>query len=418
MCGPAAPVADSRHHSGDRMKLRVQQHPSILDIDASEWNVIAGDSPFLRHEFLGALERSGCVGPGTSWEPTHLTVINEAGNLAGAMPLYIKHDSRGEFVFDWSWANAYNHAGLSYYPKLVSAVPFTPVTGQRLLIKERENFSSIAEELLAATKKVAEEADASSLHVLFPTETDRSFLSKQDLLQRKDCQFHWHNDGYDNFDEFLARFVSAKRKKARRERRRVTEAGVQFEHLLGNEPSEGDWDTVFDFYSRTFLRRGRTPYLNREFFREICESMPENLLIILARFKREPIATAICFRSQDTLYGRYWGSLADFHSLHFETCYYQGIEYCINQGLSRFEPGTQGEHKLARGFTPTATWSNHWIPDPEFNHAVAEFLDRERTYVDTYMDELTNHAPYKKDQTIPSPERVTTRHHNRVTARQ
>ena len=198
----------------------------------------------------------------------------------------------------------------------------------------------------------------------------------------------------------------------------MTEAGVQFEHLLGNELSENDWDTVFEFYSRTFLRRGRAPYLNREFFREICESMPENLVVILARFKREPIATAICFRSQDTLYGRYWGSLADFHSLHFETCYYQGIEYCINQGLSRFEPGTQGEHKLARGFTPMATWSNHWIPDPEFGRAVAEFLDRERTYVDTYMDELRNHAPYRKNQTIPPPGRVTTPDHNRVTARQ
>jgi predicted N-acyltransferase len=177
MCGPAVPVADSRHDKGDSMKLRVQQHPSILDIDASAWNVIAGDSPFLRHEFLGALERSGCVGAGTTWEPTHLTVTDEAGDLAGAMPLYIKYDSRGEFVFDWSWANAYDQAGLSYYPKLVSAVPFTPATGQRLLIREHRHFSSIAEELLAAARKVAEKVDASSLHVLFPTETERSFLS-------------------------------------------------------------------------------------------------------------------------------------------------------------------------------------------------------------------------------------------------
>ena len=396
------------------MKLRVQQHPSILDIEASTWNAIAGDSPFLRHEFLGALERSGCVGMDTTWEPAHLTVTDEAGNLAGALPLYIKYDSRGEFVFDWSWANAYDRAGLSYYPKLVSAVPFTPATGQRLLMREDEDFSSIAAELLAAARELAEEIEASSLHVLFPTETERSFLSKQGLLQRKNCQFHWHNDGYESFDEFLGRFVSAKRKKARRERRRVAEAGVRFEHLSGDEPSEEDWDTVFEYYSRTFLRRGRAPYLNREFFREISQTMPENLVVILARFHGEPIATAICFRNRDALYGRYWGSLADFHSLHFEACYYQGIEYCINEGISRFEPGTQGEHKLARGFTPMATWSNHWIPDPEFGQAVAEFLNRERMHVDAYMDELANHAPYRRDETIPLPGCATSRHRNRA----
>lgn len=383
------------------MTFRVQQHSSILDIDAAAWNLLAADSPFLRHEFLGALERSGCVGDDTTWEPAHLTITDEAGNLAGALPLYIKYDSRGEFVFDWSWANAYDQAGLSYYPKLVSAVPFTPATGQRLLARQGSEFPLIATELLAAARNLGTEIDASSLHVLFPTDTERSFLSKEGLLQRKNCQFHWHNDGYESFEEFLARFVSAKRKKARRERRRVAEAGVRFEHLSGNEPSEEDWDTVFEYYTRTFLRRGREPYLNREFFREIAETMPENLVVILARFNGEPIATAICFRNRDTLYGRYWGSLADFHSLHFEACYYQGIEYCIDQRLSRFEPGTQGEHKLSRGFTPMATWSNHWIPDPEFGQAVAQFLDRERLHVDAYMEELTSHAPFRKDQTIP-----------------
>jgi len=385
------------------MKLRVQQHSSILDVDAAAWNTLAGDSPFLRHEFLSALERTGCVGEDTTWESAHLTVADEAGDLTGALPLYIKYDSLGEFVFDWSWANAYDQAGLSYYPKLVSTVPFTPATGQRLLIGERSEFSVVAAELLAAARNLNAEIDASSLHVLFPTDTERSFLSKEGLLQRKNYQFHWHNDGYEDFDQFLARFASAKRKKVRRERRRVTEAGVQFEYLSGDEPSEEEWDIVFEYYARTFLRRGREPYLNRAFFREITQTMPENLVIILARFNGEPIATAICFRSQDTLYGRYWGSLADFHSLHFEACYYQGIEYCIDQNLSRFEPGTQGEHKLSRGFTPTATWSNHWIPDPQFGQAVAQFLERERIHVDSYMEELTNHAPYRRDQTMPLP---------------
>ncbi|MED5535173.1 MAG: GNAT family N-acetyltransferase [Pseudomonadota bacterium] len=383
------------------MSFQVKQYSSILDIDATAWNTLAADSPFLRHEFLGALERTGCVGEDTTWKPAHLTVTGADGNLAGALPLYIKYDSQGEFVFDWSWANAYDQGGLSYYPKLVSAVPFTPATGQRLLIKESGEFAIIAAELLSAARNLSTKLNASSLHVLFPNDTDRRFLSNKGLLQRKSCQFHWHNDNYKNFEEFLARFVSAKRKKARRERRRIIEAGVRFEHLSGNQPNEEDWDTLFKYYARTFLRRGRSPYLNREFFREIARTMPENIVLILARFNDKLIATAICFRSEDTLYGRYWGSLADFHSLHFEACYYQGIEYCINQGLSRFEPGTQGEHKLSRGFTPTATWSNHWILDPEFRQAVAQFLDREKMHVDTYMNELTDHVPYRKNQVMP-----------------
>lgn len=380
------------------MNLRVQQNASILDIDPSAWNALAADSPFLRHEFLGALERTGCVGEETTWKPAHLTATDDKGNLLGALPLYIKYDSRGEFVFDWSWANAYDQAGLSYYPKLVSAVPFTPATGQRLLVKENAEFATIAGSLLSSARNLGEEIGASSLHVLFPTDAERGFLENEGLLERKDCQFHWHNADYEDFDEFLDRFSSAKRKKARRERRRIAEANVQFEHLSGDEPSRDDWDTVFEYYARTFLRRGRSPYLNRAFFDEIARTMPENLVIILARFQGQPIATAICFRSRDTLYGRYWGSLTDFHSLHFEACYYQGIEYCIRQGLSRFEPGTQGEHKLSRGFTPTATWSNHWIPDPEFGRAISQFLDRERLHVDAYIAELKNHEPYRKDR--------------------
>ena len=383
------------------MSFQVKQHSSILDIDAAAWNVLAADSPFLRHEFLGALERTGCVGEDTTWKPTHLTVTDVDGNLTGALPLYVKYDSQGEFVFDWSWANAYSQGGLPYYPKLVSAVPFTPAAGQRFLIKESGEFTTIAAELLSAVRNLSTKLNASSLHVLFPTDTDRRFLSNEGFLQRKNYQFHWHNDDYKNFEEFLARFVSAKRKKARRERRRIIEAGVRFEHLSGDESNEEDWDTLFEYYARTFLRRGRSPYLNREFFREIAQTMPENIVLILARFNGKLIATAICFRSEDTLYGRYWGSLADFHSLHFEACYYQGIEYCINQGLSRFEPGTQGEHKLSRGFVPTATWSNHWILDPEFGQAIAQFLDRERMHVDAYMKELTDHVPYRKNQVMP-----------------
>jgi predicted N-acyltransferase len=227
-------------------------------------------------------------------------------------------------------------------------------------------------------------------------DADRGSLRRAGMLERKGCQFHWTNQGYSSFDDFLERFSSAKRKKARRERRRIAEAGIVFQHLAANEVSAADWDAVYEFYARTFLRRGREPYLNRDFFDRVAISMPEDLIIILARYAGEPIAVAICLRGADALYGRYWGSLADFHSLHFEACYYQGIDYCIRNGLSRFEPGTQGEHKISRGFTPTATWSYHWLSQGNFRDAIEDFLSRETSHVDAYMSDLNTHVPYKQ----------------------
>jgi predicted N-acyltransferase len=249
--------------------------------------------------------------------------------------------------------------------------------------------------LLDSAREFGDEIGASSLHVLFPTEPERELLERAGWLTRKSCQFHWANAGYRDFDDFLSRFSSEKRKKAKRERRRVQEAGIVFEHLRGDEPTAAVWDAVFEFYSRTFLRRGREPYLNRAFFAAIAATMPHNLLVILARHHDTPIAAAICFRSSTTLYGRYWGSLADFHSLHFETCYHQGIEYCIRERLERFEPGTQGEHKVARGFMPQPTWSCHWLRDAGFRAAVGAFLVRETRHVDAYMDEIGEHVPYR-----------------------
>jgi predicted N-acyltransferase len=376
------------------MPLRLERLTAIGSIDTAAWNALAGDNPFLRHEFLSALEQSGCVGPGTTWQPCYLVARDERG-LAGALPLFIKYDSLGEFVFDWSWADAYERSGRNYYPKLVAAVPFTPATGRRLLLREA-NDATTAAALIQAARAAAVELGASSLHVLFPTEPESETLERSGFLTRKGCQFHWANAGYATFDEFLARFSSEKRKKAKRERRRVAEAGIVFEHLRGDEPTPADWDAIFAFYSHTFLRRGREPYLNREFFSAVASSMPQNLAIVLARHGGLPIATAICFRSNTTLYGRYWGSAGDFHSLHFETCYYQGIDYCIREGLERFEPGTQGEHKVARGFVPQSTWSCHWLRDPEFHRAVASFLARETRHVDAYMDEIDEHVPYRQ----------------------
>lgn len=379
---------------------QVEQISTISLIDAASWNELAGDDPFSRHEFLSALEASGCIGSKTAWQPCHLLLRDRVGVLLAALPLYLKYDSRGEFVFDWSWADAYERAGHRYYPKLLSSIPFTPATGTRLLIADDADRHACGAQLVQAALSMADTTGASSLHVLFPADQDRAILLGAGLLERKSCQFHWHNKDYVDFEDFLSRFSSAKRKKARRERRRIEEAGIRFEHLRGDQPSDDDWDAVFEFYSRTFLRRGRAPYLNREFFDLIARTMPENLMIVLARYEGQPIATAICFRSRSTLYGRYWGSLADFHSLHFEACYYQGIEYCIRERLRAFEPGTQGEHKISRGFTPSATWSYHWLKEPAFHEAVEEFLAQETSHVDSYMSHLSEHVPYRHDVTV------------------
>jgi predicted N-acyltransferase len=378
------------------MQLELERLTTLGAIDAASWNALAGGSPFLKHEFLRALEQTGCVGDGTAWQPCYIVARDEQG-LAGALPLFIKYDSHGEFVFDWGWADAYERAGRSYYPKLVAAVPFTPATGRRLLLRDGQS-SDVAARLVDAARATAHELGASSLHVLFPTEPERATLERNGFLTRKGCQFHWANDGYASFDDFLARFSADKRKKAKRERRRVAEAGIVFEHLRGNEPTPADWDAIIEFYSRTFWRRGREPYLNREFFAAVAATMPDDLLVVLGRHQGVPIAAAICFRSSTTLYGRYWGSGADFHSLHFETCYYQGIDYCIREGLERFEPGTQGEHKIARGFVPQPTWSCHWLRDEDFHRAVGSFLAREARHVDAYMDEVGEHVPYRQTE--------------------
>jgi uncharacterized protein len=378
------------------MDLELKRLTSLDDVDSAAWNALADGNPFLRHEFLSALEHTGCVGAGTGWQPSHL-IVTAGGRLVGALPLYAKHDSRGEFVFDWSWADAYERAGGRYYPKLVAAIPFTPATGRRLLIAPGKADGAVAARLLDGAAELQRELDASSVHCLFPSDTEGPALTAAGYLPRKSCQFHWHNRGYADFEGFLAGFSSEKRKKARRERRRVAEAGIRFVHARGDELSAEDWDAVFGFHARTFMLRGRPPYLNRRFFDEVARTMPGNVLVILARHQGTPIAAAICFCGGGALYGRYWGGLADFHSLHFETCYYQGIEYCIREGLSKFEPGTQGEHKISRGFTPTATWSWHRLVDPRFRRAVQQFLTRETAQVDAYMDYLDDHVPYRRD---------------------
>jgi uncharacterized protein len=381
----------STQRTNAEVTLRVVD--SLDGVPAQQWNALeTGGNPFVRHEFLLTLERAGCVGPGTGWIPRHLLMQTASGELEAALPLYSKDDSWGEFVFDWSWARAYAQAGLRYYPKLVSMPPFTPATGPRLLARTDEARKRMAAALLEYSRA----QHVSSAHVLFVTDADRNALGA-DYLWRKDCQFHWHNRDYASFDAFLGTFRSEKRKKALRERRRVQENGVTFRTLLGEEMDARLWDIVFGFSAGTFAVRGHEHYLNAEFFRFVSTALPGAVVVKLAELQGTPIAAAIFFRGGETLYGRYWGAAAEFHSLHFETCYYQGIEYCIEQGLRRFEPGTQGEHKVPRGFEPTLTWSGHWIADPRFRRAIDTYLDQERTAVDEYMRQVEEHVPFKKE---------------------
>ncbi len=384
----------------------------IADVDAAAWNALvaptapdmaqahavrrAARHPFLRHEFLSALERSGSVTARTGWAPKHLLLEDSRGRVVGAMPLYRKAHSRGEFVFDFSWANAYAEHGMRYYPKLVSAVPFTPVTGPRLLVGAAADERTVTAALIRAAGGYARSEHLSSWHILFPIDEDLAALRRAGLILRRDCQFHWQNRGYGSYDDFLATFTAEKRKKAKRERRRVAEAGIEFDTRLGGEMDDDLWRTVYRFYADTFHRHGHEPYLNLQFFKLIAASMPECLMLKVARHGREPIAAAIFFVGEDALFGRYWGASGNYHSLHFEACYHQGIEYCIAHRLQRFEPGTQGEHKVPRGFVPTLTSSAHDIVDERFAAAIRDFAAREAHGVASYAAAVNEHVPYHR----------------------
>jgi uncharacterized protein len=371
---------------------------SIAEIDAAQWNALAGNAqPFLRHEFFLALEQSGCVTPRAGWGANHLVIQDESGATVAAMPLFSKAHSRGEFVFDFSWAGAYAQHGLQYYPKLLTAVPFTPVGGARLLIHPDADAAVMTNVLLRATLEYAKEEEFSSWHILFPSEQVAATLGQAGLIQRRDCQFHWFNAGYESFDAFLTTFTAEKRKKAKRERRRVAEAGIEFDTRMGGEMDHNLWTTVYQFYADTFHRHGHEPYLNLNFFKRISAAMPNDIMLKIARIGTEPIAVAIFFVGADALFGRYWGAGGNYHSLHFETCYYQGIEYCIEHKLQRFEPGTQGEHKVPRGFVPTITHSAHYIADPRFAAAIRDYAVREGRGVDEYAASVNEHVPYHRN---------------------
>jgi predicted N-acyltransferase len=379
------------------LQLRVLER--VSEVPAAQWNALAGSYPFLQHEFLAALENTGCASTQTGWTPQHLTLFDGEG-LAAAAPLYLKEHSWGEFVFDFAWARAAEQRGLHYYPKLVCAVPFTPASGPRLLTRPGLPAAALRATLLDWMREQSDGGEVSSAHGLFLDEAARQAADEAGWLLRRDCHFQWHNEGYRHFDDFLQRFSADKRKKAKRERRRVAEQGIAFTTLHGDELDAVTLERVHAFHAMTFLRHGHTPYLTRACFAELARGLGRRFIVKLARHGARAIAAAVFLRSDDTLYGRYWGAEDDYHSLHFETCYYQGIDYCIEQGLARFEPGTQGEHKLARGFTPAVTWSAHWIADGPLRRAIGTYLEREGAAIDAYAHEAEAHAPFKE---LPTP---------------
>ena len=378
--------------------MRTHTIHQIDEVHASSWNGLEGGlrNPFLRHEFLSGLERHHCVGEKWGWHPRHLLLEDDEGKLLGALPLYLKDNSYGEFVFDWSWADAYQRAGLRYYPKLVGAIPYSPVSGPRLLVAAGLDRARVKGQLAQAALAYARQEGVSSLHILFTNEEETALLESQQMMRRSGTQFHWFNRGYRSFDDYLTSFTSSKRKKLKRERRRVFEQGIEIEVLDGHQASAEQWHAFSRFYLATFEKHWGYATLNEGFFRHLGQTLPDSIVLVMAKHRGEYVAAALSLRSDDTLYGRHWGCREAFNSLHFELCYYQGIEYCIANGLRRFEPGAQGEHKVGRGFEPMPTWSAHWLANPQFSAVVQDYLAHEQGAMQTYMDELRGHLPYKK----------------------
>jgi uncharacterized protein len=381
---------------GDSFTVRVVSE--LKGIPAAAWDACAGsDNPFLSHAFLEALESSGSATGETGWLPQHLALESADGRLLGAVPLYLKSHSYGEYIFDWGWASAYERAGGRYYPKLQCAVPFTPVTGPRLLLHP-DAEDAVADTLVAAMVELARRHKVSSLHVTFPTEAEWQRLGEAGFLQRVGQQFHWLNQGYGGFDDFLEALNSRKRKQIRRERRDALQGGIEIETITGSALTSAHWDAFYRFYRSTSDRKWGEAYLTRRFFDLLGERMAEQVVLIMARKGGRYVAGALNLLGRDTLYGRNWGCLGDFPFLHFEACYYRAIDFAIARGLKRVEAGAQGQHKIQRGYLPTPVYSAHWIRDPGFARAVADFLTRERHALESEMEQLEEAlSPFKRE---------------------
>ncbi|MBT8062125.1 MAG: N-acetyltransferase [Xanthomonadales bacterium] len=378
------------------MTLTARFHESIHEFDAQSWSGLwASDNPFIRFEFLAALEDSGCVSEHTGWKPFHLALYR-GSTLVAALPLYLKQHSHGEFVFDWSWADAYQQHGLSYYPKLLTAVPFTPSAGPRVAISREINHDDAWRQILDAIREQCRANGISGWHLLFPHEAP-VVGNEYPLLERNDVQFHWHNRDYASFEDFLASLRSGRRKNLRRERNSLAGLACVTERKTGAQITAADWEHFYQCYCHTYRKRsGHSGYLNREFFDALLRRMPEQLMLVVARRESVAVASALFLFDKECLYGRYWGALESLRNLHFECCFYQGMDFCIEQGIARFDPGTQGEHKLLRGFEPVTTRSWHWLADARFREAVGQFLAREKMSVDAYTREVSEYLPFRR----------------------
>ncbi len=377
--------------------VTVQVHAAIAEIPAAAWDTCAGDvNPSVCYAFLSALEDSGSTTPRTGWTPQHLSLAGPDGTILAVAPLYAKTHSYGEYVFDYGWADAYERAGGRYYPKLISAVPFTPVPGPRLLLHPQAPPQA-REHMIAAMVELASRRRISSVHVTFPERADAESLTEAGFLQRIGQQFHWTNEGYGDFDDFLAALNSRKRKAVKKERREALAEGLEIEVLTGADLDTRHWDAFYRFYLATSDRKWGQAYLNRKFFALVGERMPDKVVLVMARRDGKYVAGALNLLGRETIYGRNWGSYGDYKFLHFECCYYRAIEFAIARGLKRVEAGAQGPHKLQRGYLPVPTYSAHWIPDPAFRRAVAQFLARERDMVERKIDALGEYSPFRQE---------------------
>ena len=378
--------------------FRLEIIEKLSEVPSADWNALLSPdaSPFLKHEFLSTLEETTCVGANTGWQIAHLALYRSK-KLIGAMPLYLKQHSYGEFVFDWSWAQAYEQQGMQYYPKALCAIPFTPVQGSRILYAPLENKIQVQEQLIAGLKTLLVQNNLSSAHILFPLGEQTKAMVDQGFMLRDSVQFHWHNHHFVNFEQFLSTLTMKRRKNIRQEREKVSREGISFRHIPGQSAVDEDWEFFYRCYANTYIEHHSSPYLNQDFFKLLCSRMPENLHLIVAQRGHLPIAASLLFvdAASSTAYGRYWGALEHIPCLHFETAYYQAIEYCIEQRIETFEGGAQGEHKMARGFLPTTIQSAHFIVDPQFSKAVKHFLEREQLGIGAYVDELAEHSPLK-----------------------
>ena len=375
------------------MNYRTHIVSSLTEVGQPAWDALVArqdkPNPFLSYAFLHALHESGSASEETGWQPQFI-VLYDGEELAAALPLYVKSHSYGEYVFDWAWADAYHRNGFEYYPKLLSAIPFTPVTGPRLMAVDAAARAALIDELRATQQA----SGVSSTHILYPPEEEARQLAEAGYMLRSGVQFHWLNASYRDFDEFLATLERKKRKNINAERRKVQEAGVVLRRVRGVDVTEADWRLFNRCYRHTYRDHHSTPYLNVDFFLRIGRTMPENIMLVIAERDGEPVASSMVIHNEDTLFGRYWGELEHVPCLHFETAYYQPLEFCIEQKIAVFEGGAQGEHKMARGFLPTRTWSAHWLAHEAFANAIERFLERESGGIDAYIDELNERNPF------------------------